>query len=375
MRKHRIPRAATYGTRGQFFREKKIVGNDKFRQTLKYAYYILVWKRADRSAAACAEATFCGPTAGRWERVVVYLDLIFLANFFMDGAVLAATASVRKIRASWWRIAIASAVGASYAVMMLFPSLSFMFTLFIKCFFSVGMVWIAFGYGGLKPFLRNLATFYLVNFAAAGFIFGLHYALQSSGEVWNGILVTRSGELAFRVQIASIFVLAAFPLSIWFFRSVAASVKRKHELARHFAEVRIHIGDRTTVCTGLIDTGNRLYDPLTRTPVMVIEASQWNGVFPETWLPLIRNAEVDRLADLIGETEFEWRDRLRLIPYRGLNKGTQFMLAVKPDKVVVVHHETEIATHKVLIGLDGGKLCSDGSYQAIIHPALLQKEA
>ena len=27
---------------------------------------------------------------------------------------------------------------------------------------------------------------------------------------------------------------------------------------------------------------------------------------------------------------------------------------------------------KVLIGLDGGKLCSDGSYQAIIHPALIQ---
>jgi stage II sporulation protein GA (sporulation sigma-E factor processing peptidase) len=307
--------------------------------------------------------------------VVVYLDLIFLANLLIDGAILSVTARIRHVRPSLWRILASSTLGASYVVMMLLPSLSFMFTFVVKCLFSAAMIVIAFGFGGLQHFLRNLGTFYLVSFAVAGGLFGIHYFMESPGEVMNGILVTSSGGIAHRIQIGFWFVVLAFAPLLWMFRTVFTSSKRRKEMTHYLAEVRIRINDCETVCTGLIDTGNQLYDPLTRTPVMVVEAAQWSDVLPESWMNRIKRSEVDQLVAGIGEDSFIWQDRLRLIPYRGVNRGTQFMLALKPDKVVIVRNETEIVNEKVLVGLDGGKLCADGTYQAIIHPTLAELEA
>ena len=45
------------------------------------------------------------------------------------------------------------------------------------------------------------------------------------------------------------------------------------------------------------------------------------------------------------------------------------MLAIKPDQVKVRNNEQWITTSKVLVGMDGGKLSSDGAYQAILHPS------
>lgn len=59
-------------------------------------------------------------------------------------------------------------------------------------------------------------------------------------------------------------------------------------------------------------------------------------------------------------------------PIQGVNRGTQFMLALKPDKVVIAYDGKQVEATKVLIGLDGGKLSSEGAYQAIIHPALVE---
>lgn len=127
----------------------------------------------------------------------------------------------------------------------------------------------------------------------------------------------------------------------------------------------------------MIDTGNQLYDPLTRTPVMVLEVSLCQDYISESWMRKIRDAEVDQMIAAIGtddETDpFIWQDRLRLVPYRGINKSTQFMLAIKPDRVIISYQDKQNESHKVLIGLDGGKLSSDNSYQAIIHPMLMQR--
>jgi stage II sporulation protein GA (sporulation sigma-E factor processing peptidase) len=303
--------------------------------------------------------------------VVVYADLIFLTNLLIDGAILVVTARILAVRAKMWRIAAAAALGAAYVVLMIVPSLSFLFTFLIKCLFSVIMAAIAFGYGGPRRFLRVLGMFYAVNCAVAGGIFALHFVLQSSGEVLNGIMVTRTGGLAFQVQVPFLFIALVFVPLLLLAKSAFNLVKRRGQITQSLAKVRIRIDDHESECTGLIDTGNQLYDPLTKTPVMVVEASHWEHIFPEKWMRKIRQSEVDQLVAAIGTEPFIWQDRLRLIPYRGVNRGTQFMLALKPDKVVIVHNETEIVNEKVLVGLDGGKLCADGTYQAIVHPMMI----
>ncbi|MBD2870120.1 sigma-E processing peptidase SpoIIGA [Paenibacillus arenilitoris] len=306
--------------------------------------------------------------------MAVYVDVMFLRELLIDGAILLTSAWARHLKPPPWRVLLASSVGACYVVLMLFPQLSFLFTLAVKIAMSLLMVWIAFGFTSIQHYLRNIGAFYAVNFVAAGAVLGLYYLfMQGSGEVWRTITFA-NGSMRVELKMGLFYFIAAFCIGLYVYRSVLTQ-KRERELVRaHLAEVKIRIGEKIQTCTGLIDTGNQLYDPLTRTPVMVTEAALWQEDLPESWLSSIRSAQVDRLVAGMDEQPFAWQDRLRLVPFRGVNRGSQFMLALKPDSVEITQEGRVYETRKVLIGLDGGKLASDGAYRAIIHPSMVQQQ-
>lgn len=305
--------------------------------------------------------------------MVVYLDLIFLVNLLIDGSLIAVTAWMRKRKVAIWRLLLSALAGASYVVMMFLPQLSFLYTFMVKFLFSVVMIWIAFGFGSLQTYIRNLGAFYIVNFAAAGGVLGFHYLFQSSGELWNGIWYSASGGLEFSLGIGTVFVIAAFFAVMVWFRLVLSSRRRQEMMTTYLAEVTVRIDDTVVVCTGLLDTGNQLTDPLSRLPVMVMETSLWQPYLPDSVGGQGNGSEADNLILAWTEDDsFLWRDRLRLVPYRGINKGSQFMLALKPDEVTVRLNGRETVTERVLIGLDAGRLSAEGVYRAIIHPALAE---
>lgn len=305
--------------------------------------------------------------------LVVYIDLIFAMNLLIDASLLLVTAWMRKQKIIIWRIAVSAAVGAMYVVMMFLPELTFMYTFLVKFLFSVVMLWIAFGFGSLQNYLRNMGAFYIVNFTAAGGILGVHYLLQDAGEIWSGIWYSASGGLGFSLKIGSLFTFVCFFAVLLWFKRVMAARRRQEKISSFFAEVEVRVGDSAVSCVGLIDTGNQLSDPLSRLPVMVMEASLWEKVLPPSYRGKLVNENADNLILEWTEAEdFPWPERLRLVPYRGINKGTQFMLALKPDEVTVKLEGREHRSTKVLIGLDGGRLSAEGTYRAIVHPALVE---
>lgn len=305
--------------------------------------------------------------------MVVYLDLIFLMNLLIDASLLLMTAWIRRQRVRAWRITASAAVGAAYVLMMFLPELSFLFTFLVKFLFSAVMLWIAFGYASLQNYLRNMGAFYMVNFAAAGGILGIHYLLQNSGEVWSGIWYSASGGLGFSLEVGSIFTIIVFFIVVLWFKAVVSSRRAVERVESCLAEVQVRIDETTVRCMGLVDTGNQLKDPLTRWPVMVMEASLWDQMLPESFLSRLAAEQADNLImEWSDEDSFPWRDRLRLVPYRGINKGSQFMIALKPDEVSVVQEGRTVTTGRVLIGLDGGRLSMESAYRAIIHPVLLE---
>lgn len=309
------------------------------------------------------------------EELVVYVDLIFLTNLCIDGALIGLTAWMRKTKLVWWRWLLSSIVGALYVVMMFVPEFDFMFTFLIKFGLSLVMLFIAFGFKGLQVFLRNLGTFYVINFVAAGGILGIHYMLQSSGELFNGIWYTASGGMSFDLKIAFWFTFIVFFAVLFLFKAVQSSKRKSDRMTTYLGQVLVYIDDVTISCTGLVDTGNQLTDPLSRLPVMVMEVSLWQDMLPASWKGRLKEEAPDNLIMELDQEDFRWQGRLRLVPYRGINKGTAFMLAIKPDLVRVTLDQLSYETTKVLIGLDGGVLSSEGKYRAVIHPELVQDAA
>lgn len=305
--------------------------------------------------------------------MIVYVDLLFLTNLFFDAAVILLTARVRHLRLTIRRLAVSALVGAAYVLPMFHPSFGFLYTAVAKVVFSLLVVWLAFGFHSLQRFAGTAGAFYLVQFAAAGGVFAVHFLLLSSGDVLASLMLRPTGAAAFALETGLWLSLPAFLLSLWFFRSVLVSQSRVQLSESLTADVEITIGGTTVACRGLIDTGNRLYDPLSRAPVLIMEAAAWSAHLPEHWMPMIKSGHTDLIVAQAGEgaVPFAWPDRLRLIPGRGAGGKPQLFLALKPDRVSVLTDSRRYDSDRALVALDGGKMDHGGGFQAIVHPMLV----
>lgn len=307
----------------------------------------------------------------------LYLDLILLLNFFIDYLLLWMTAFFRKIEVKKGRLALASIIGSLYVLFLFSPLLQSFYTFFSKMILSLLIVWIAFGYGHIQKFLATFFMFYFVSFVTGGGMLAAHFLLQSSHEVTQGVLATHS--TGFGDKISWWFVLIGFPIMYWFSKSRWRQIETTKGKVHHFVSIRIYMKGHLISCKGLIDTGNQLYEPLTKTPVMILEAICLKEVLPATLYTALEkqkeapNWGFEDIEEDLGMDK-EWISSLRLVPYRGIRQQMDFMLAIKPDQVEVKYEGNTYITKKVLVGLNYHPLSSAGQYQAIVHPTSIENK-
>jgi stage II sporulation protein GA (sporulation sigma-E factor processing peptidase) len=307
--------------------------------------------------------------------MIVYVDLVFFTNLAVDATVLLATAKVRRLRPFKMRVTASAVGGAAYAAAMFWADIPYLYSLGAKLFVSILMVLLSFGYGGPLAFLRNFGAFYTINFATLGGVIGLGALLRSSNEPWGGMAFTENGGilLDWRMQLGLFAV--SFFLSLRLFHGTTDIRRKQNDTETLLWKAEVRVDGETWTVPALLDTGNRLYEPLTRIPVMILEASVWERQLPVGWCTRLQAESADRLVAELDDTAsgaYAWMGRLRLVPYRGVNGSTRMMLAVKPDAVVLSREgHPPIQAARVLIGLDGGILSSDQTYRAILHPELI----
>lgn len=297
--------------------------------------------------------------------MVFYIDLILILNFLIDYLILLATSKFLKLQYKSWRLAIGATLGALYSLTFFIPSLDFPQLFFSKVILSIAIVLVSFGFKHLIQFIRTIATFYLTSFILGGGVLAIQYMFNIEHEVVNGVYVSRSS-----TPTVTIIIILASAIAIWFFsNNTIKSIWRKTSSYDGIVEVEIVLGSNNFKCKGLVDTGNRLYDPITRKPVMIVEASNIPFI-PAKLKNTYKGSQFDlELFDKVTEEiEPEWLARLQLVPFRTVSREMQFIIAFRPDKVVI---NNQYVQTRVLIGLDYGELSHDDTYQAIIHPELV----
>lgn len=297
--------------------------------------------------------------------MAVYLDVIWLLNFLIDFMLLKLTAIMMKRRVRSWRLW-SGALFASSIILLLFTPLSPIFYHPIgKIFFSMVIILIAFGFGRWSVFIQNVLAFYFSAFAIGGGLFAVHYFFQSnSSYAGSGLLNT----LSFGDPISWGMVLIGFPI-LWYF-----SKKRlDHVVVRKWqgttqAQVTIEFFDRTIRSTGMIDSGNKLYEPLTRIPVMFLSREACADALPSA----LFHHEGGFQSLLEDETlPDEWKSRVAMIPYRGVDGSRQWITAVRPDRVVIQHEGRKIESPKIFVALTGHRLSGADDFDSILHPDML----
>lgn len=306
--------------------------------------------------------------------MVVYLDIILLLNLAIDTLLLWFTAYFRKERVVWWRMIAAALFGCSYLVFFFFPAFSSMYQWSVKLLFSILMLWIAFGNRRLLSFAQNLIIFYFVAFVFGGGVFGLQYFLAPQNEIVNGLVVTHNDGFGVGFKPTLAIVAVGFTLVFFLGKKSYKAIQEPRRIETFLVDVVVTIAKEKVICRGLVDTGNQLHEPITRLPVMIIESRMLAHLLPPSLLRQTdENGGVwEKLDGSWGDLPIEWQSRVRLIPYRSVSRGMDFLLAIKPDHVLVVQEGLRYETEKVLIGLNPIPLSADGKYQAIVHPAMME---
>lgn len=256
-------------------------------------------------------------------------------------------------------------IGSTIVIFAFTPFAYIMTHPLIKLLYSLLIVYTTFGFVRFRTFTQTILTFYFVTFMVGGGLVGTHFFLQTN-EMMNGLVSTKS--VAYGDPISWLFVVLGFPVMYYFSKKRIADVEVTKIHYEQIVKVRVQIDTLDIEIDGLIDSGNQLYDPLTKTPVMIMNISSFENILPE-WL--IEQVGSKNEIPHIPETDLEWSTRLRLIPYRAVGVNHQFLWAIKPDAIHIYHEGKVIIPNKVFIGLNADPLSTNEEYQCILHSKLL----
>jgi stage II sporulation protein GA (sporulation sigma-E factor processing peptidase) len=297
--------------------------------------------------------------------LTVYLDAIWLLNLCIDASLLLLTAIILKRKFSKIRLLCSALIGSSIVLFILTPYFAIMSHPIVKLLFSIVMVLTMFGFKRFHYFFQALLTFYFSTFLLGGGMLGAHYFLSTDLVIFEGMVATKS--TGFGSPISWTFVLVGFPVLWYFSKTRIEDMEVKQIQFEQLAEVSITIEEKTISLTGLIDSGNQLSDPITKSPVMIVDVNKVKGFLPREIIEKSEGLESFSTID----SSHHWESRLRIVPYRGVGQQNEFLVAIKPDLVRIVQKEEVIYVKKVLIGISHSTLSSDDEFDCIIHPKML----
>lgn len=299
--------------------------------------------------------------------MTVYLDVIWLLNLLFDSLLLFLTAIILKRNIRFWRLLAGGFIGSLIIILTFTPIGKIAGHPAAKLLCSMLMILAVFGYKRWRFFLKGLMTLYLVTFLLGGSLIGIHYFIQYNKEMTAKVLV--DSVQGFGDPISWLFVLIGFPIAWHFSKTNIESMEMTKIQYDQIVNVRVTINEEVFVYKGLVDSGNQLYDPLSKMPVMFIcIRNQLEGI-PEPIKMLAMNPETVIMND--NEIPEDWQNRLRVVPCSVVGQERQLIAAIKPDTIEISHDNEIYVCEKGLISYTMQQLSSDDAFQCIVHPKMM----
>lgn len=210
----------------------------------------------------------------------IYIDLFFLFNVIMDFMIILGTSIILKRNSNLIRIIISSLIGG-FSSILLFGNIN---KILIEVISIIVMMLISFGYKGIKYVLRNIFYMYLLSTLIGGIIYLFNV------KVSNNIVINY-----FIIIVISSLILILY---------IKENRKIKN-IYNNYYKVDIYFKDRKKLSLiGFVDTGNNLYDPYKKRPVIIVH------------------------------NKYIKEDKYILVPYHTIN-GNGLLKCIKPDIIFI----------------------------------------
>ncbi|MGN1297198.1 MAG: sigma-E processing peptidase SpoIIGA [Clostridia bacterium] len=295
--------------------------------------------------------------------MTIYIDVVLIENLIMNYIILFTTGLILKLKIQPIRILIASLLGAIYSIIAYAGVLKIYSSFILKIVLSVLIVYIAFNPQSVKKMWKDLLIFYLTSFVFGGAAFALIYIVKPQDIIMKNGLFLGTYPLKtvmLGAVIAFIIIIAAFSI-----------VKSKISKKDMFCEIETKINNKIIRTKAMIDTGNMLKEPITNTPVVVVEHTLLYECIPKEILNNLENiigGDFEKVPEHIKE---KYISRLKLIPFSSLGKQNGMLLGIKPQYIKIMKEEDEQINKNVIIGIYNKSLTKKGEYRALMGIELI----
>ena len=215
------------------------------------------------------------------DNMTIYIDVVLIENLIMNYIILYATGIILKINIRHIRLILASFVGAIYSIVAYTSLLNIYSSIILKIILSIIIVQIAFNSQSVKQLWKHVLIFYLTSFVFGGAAFALMYIVKPQDILMkNGLFLG-----TYPIKTIMLGSIIAFILIITAFKIVKTKISKKDM----FCEVSIKLNGEKIETEAMIDTGNLLKEPITNTPVIVVEHTLLYKCMPKELLNNLEN--------------------------------------------------------------------------------------
>lgn len=272
--------------------------------------------------------------------VVIYLDTLIFINTVIDYLILSLSLRIVRYQAPLFRVIISALIGGFSSVYILVEGSNFLLDILFKFLSSLLIILITLGFCKIKVFLKLLFVFFGLTLLYCG---GLLFICENK----SGLPVYEENLTGyFDVPIIYIILFTAvFYSFMWAF----AKVRRK-DISSMFCLVEIFIDDNSIKVNAMIDTGNSLEDPISSSPVIIIDKEKYKSLFSK-----INNIDLQR--------------RKRVIPIKTVG-NTGLLNAVRCDRLKITLDGKRYEYQNVIVAESLTDL--DSNTQAILPAYILE---
>jgi len=176
----------------------------------------------------------------------IYIDLFFLFNVVMDMIIIMSVSILLKRNTNYFRIIMSSLIGG-FSSLILFTSVD---KIVIEILSIIFMVLIAFGYRNIRYMIKNIIYVYMLSILLGGLIYLFNIRVTTNVLFSYLIIIVISSE----VMILYI-----------------KENKKMKNIYNNYYKVDIYFkGKEKLSLIGFVDTGNNLYDPYKKRPIILV---------------------------------------------------------------------------------------------------------
>lgn len=296
--------------------------------------------------------------------MTIYVDIVLLENICMNYIILFGTAYIIKIKVKHLRILVSSIIGAVYAILAYSGTFQLYANVFVKIILSICMVYIAYNPKNIKGIIKELIVFYLVSFALGGCAFALLYIVKPQDIfIKNGVFIG-----SYPIKIVLLGGVVGFTITYIAFKLV----KNRMNKSELIYEIYIRLEEKELKLKVMLDTGNMLKDPISNSPVVLIDKSKLYELLPKEIL--------DNNKEILGgefknqdEIDYKYKTRLRIIPFTSVGKQNGMILGIKVDEIKIITDVEEIINKRAIIGIYDRIFSKTDKYCGLISLDMLER--